>query len=334
MKSSLIAGLALLPCAVFAAIDQNFNEATELPDGWSGDGTIEQKSESDTDKVLAVDGTVTCDNAGTPSSYSKLSLQVKAPEGDAADDPDVDLMSGYSDSQFAVTTGALLEESGKLKVMVYQNGAWTATTATVTPSAWFTINLEFDYANKKVRGSVVEDGVQTEFTPYDFITQPENTSTNVSSLVLVGSSQVDDVSIYEAVATSELPPVLEGYGKVFLEDLGVSKSDLTDEVTQYGGLTVADRVATGLKPKDENTTFLATAIAPAADGKVAVTVPCAYDNGQDYELWINDTKADDTGWSFVRENGAITGVKIEATPASGKVLKFQVKAKAPAASAN
>ena len=81
MKSFLTAGLAMAVCAALAGVEkQTFDGSTTLPTGFEGDGTIELKTEGGTDKVLAVDGTVTCANGGTASQWGKTTFLVKAPE--------------------------------------------------------------------------------------------------------------------------------------------------------------------------------------------------------------------------------------------------------------
>lgn len=330
MKSFLTASLALVSCAVFAGVQQDFDnvESDALPSGWTGDGSIVAGDHGDDHggNMLSVDGKVTCDNTdGTASRWSKLSLWMKAPE-EATDlaSEDIEMTA----AQFAVATGA--EVDGALKVMVCQkkSGAeseyeWVDTGKTVAKGAWFAVNLEFDYGTQKVRVMVGNEVCDTE---YDLVSSKDATD-KIASLDVIGSSNVDDVSIQEAVAADSLTDVLKGY-KIYLADIeGAQLADLTDAAK-------AEKVAAGLDPNGD-TVFLAKEIAPAGDDKVAITVPCAFDNGQEYELWVNGNKADGADWSFNKDKaGKITGVTIEvAPPANTKVLKFQVKAKAKVATA-
>ena len=335
MKSFLTTGLALAACAALAGVEkQTFDGSTTLPTGFEGDGTIELKTEGVTDnKVLAVDGTVTCANsAGDASQWGKTTFLVKAPV-DATATADLPTAADIgAGCQIAVATGAEATDTTKLKVMVYQgkqgdNTVWVETNVTVAKGAWFTVVLDFDYSVSKVQ--VLVNGTSAGWFP---LVTTQATTSKIASLSFVGSTKVDDVSIAEVdnVPAEALPADLQKLN-VNLATLGVSIEDINCS-TPVGnsGLTVAQKIESGLNPKDDST-FTATALAPAADGKLAITVPCAFDNGQAYEVYVNDVKVDSTKAIVKDGNDKITGVNLTFAPGDAKVLKVQVKAVAPSA---
>lgn len=323
MKSFLTAGLALAACAALAGVEkQTFDGSTTLPTGFEGDGTIELKTEGGTDKVLAVDGTVTCANGGTASQWGKTTFLVKAPE-DATAPADLPTAADIGGCQIAVATGAAATD-GTLKVMVYQGGTtpWVeASGVTVAKGAWFTVVLDFDYSASKVQ-VLVND---TSAGWFPLVTKQATTS-KIASLSFVGSTKVDDVSIAEVPVPAAIKDLT-----VNLETLGVTIDQIVANATVgTSGLTVQQKIESGLNPKDDSK-FTATALAPAADGKLAITVPCAFDNGQTYEVYVNDVKVDSTKEIVKDGNDKITGVNLAFAPGAAKVLKVQVKAVAPSA---
>lgn len=308
MKSFLAMGLALASCAAFSAVTQNFDGA-ELPKGWSGDGSV-------ADGKLSVNGTVTCTNTGTASEWSKSLFVVKAP----ADGSDEMSTEGLSDCQIAVATGAEAADTTKLKVMVYQGSTtgWVDSGKTVGKAAWFSVGLEFDYANGKVKVAINGDAIAT---PYNVVT-PQAASSKIASLAFVGTADVDDVSIQEAVATSSLPD-LKGM-KIYAAEQGLTDEAITaNAVVGESGLTVQEKLQAGLDPTDSST-FTAQAIAQGS-----ITVPCAYDNGQVYKIKITGTDVR----TVDAKAGAIAEGKRTLTftmPTDlGRVLKFEVIASAP-----
>lgn len=327
MKSFLTVGLALAACAALAGVEkQTFDGSTTLPAGFAGDGTIELKTEGVTDnKVLAVDGTVTCANEGTASQWGKTTFLVKAP----VDGMDLnDLVTGdeVKDCQIAVATGSAVGDN--LKVAVYrgkQEGetdpVWVETDVTVAKGAWFTVVLDFDYSVSKVQ--VLVNNTSAGWFP---LVTKQATTSKIASLSFVGSTKVDDVSIAEVPVPAAIKDLT-----VNLETLGVTIDQIVANATVgTSGLTVQQKIESGLNPKDDSK-FTATALAPAAEGKLAITVPCAFDNGQAYEVYVNDVKVDSTKEIVKDGNDKITGVNLTFAPGAAKVLKVQVKAVAPSA---
>lgn len=327
MKSFLTAGLALAACAALAGVTENFNNASELTGtAFTGNGAIVTADSGDapaTGKVLAVDGTVTCANGGTASQWGKTTFLVKAPE-DATAPADLPTAADIGGCQIAVATGAAATD-GTLKVMVYQGGTtpWVeASGVTVAKGAWFTVVLDFDYSVSKVQ--VLVNGTSAGWFP---LVTTQATTSKIASLSFVGSTKVDDVSIAEVdnVPAEALPTDLQKLN-VNLKTLGVSIEDINSSTTVgTSDLTVAQKIESGLNPKD-NSTFTATAM-----GAGSITVPCAFDNGQVYTIVVTDA----TGSKEVAaEAGDIDNGKRTLTftmpQTTGKVLKFQVKASAPA----
>lgn len=319
MKSFLTAGLAMAACAALAGVEkQTFDGSTTLPTGFEGDGTIELKTEGGTDKVLAVDGTVKCSNGGTDKAqWGKTTFLVKAPE-DATAPADLPTAADIGGCQIAVATGAAATD-GTLKVMVYQGGTtpWVeASGVTVAKGAWFTVVLDFDYSVSKVQ--VLVNNTSAGWFP---LVTKQATTSKIASLSFVGSTKVDDVSIAEVPVPAAIKDLT-----VNLETLGVTIDQIVANATVgTSGLTVQQKIESGLNPKD-NSTFTATAM-----GAGSITVPCAFDNGQVYTIVVTDA----TGSKEVAaEAGDIDNGKRTLTftmpQTTGKVLKFQVKASAPA----
>lgn len=343
MKLLLTVGLALSSCAIMADVNQNFNDASGLPEGWTAaegsSATVEAVESGATlpsGNVLSVEGTVTCENTGTASEWSQTSFLVQAPE-----DENTDFITGeeVSGCQIAVTTGAADGEN--LKVMVYRGAtgdetapSWIDSGKTVGKGAWFSVGLNFDYTVDKVQ--VVINEADAGWYP---LVSAKGTAAgtpkkaSVGSLAFVGSSKVDDVRITGAdvVPATVLPEVLEGY-TVKLSEIGVSGEQLlSTDTVGASNMTVAEKVAAGLDPTDDSM-FVATALAPATEaGKLVVSVPCAFDNGQAYEVYVNGEKVDSTKAVVTDGSGKITGVNLAFEPGSAKVLKVQVKAVKPSA---
>lgn len=328
MKSFLTVGLTMAACAALAGVEkQTFDGSTTLPTGFEGDGTIELKTEGGTDKVLAVDGTVTCANGGTASQWGKTTFLVKAPE-DATAPADLPTAADIGGCQIAVATGAAATD-GTLKVMVYQGGTtpWVeASGVTVAKGAWFTVVLDFDYSVSKVQ--VLVNNTSAGWFP--LVTKQAMTS-KIASLSFVGSTKVDDVSITEVnnVPAEALPAAIKGLDKINLAAQGVTLAQIVENAkVGSSDLTVQEKIESGLNPTD-NSTFTATAM-----GAGSITVPCAFDNGQVYTIVVTDA----TGSKEVAaEAGDIDNGKRTLTftmpQTTGNVLKFQVKASAPTAPA-
>lgn len=334
MKSFLTAGLALAACAALAGVEkQTFDGSTTLPTGFEGDGTIELKTEGGTDKVLAVDGTVTCANEGTASQWGKTTFLVKAPE-DATAPADLPTAADIGGCQIAVATGAAATD-GTLKVMVYQGGTtpWVeASGVTVAKGAWFTVVLDFDYSVSKVQ--VLVNNTSAGWFPLVTPLEESVKTAKIKSLEFVGSTKVDDVSIAEVnnVPAEALPEAIKTLPSIDLAAQGVTLAQIVENAkVGTSGLTVQQKIEAGLNPQDDSK-FTATALAPAADeGKLAITVPCAFDNGQAYEVYVNGEKVDSTKAIVKDGNDKITGVNLTFAPGDAKVLKVQVKAVAPSA---
>ena len=334
MKSFLTAGLAMAACAALAGVTEDFNNASGLTGtAFTGDGAIVTAGSGDapaTGKVLAVDGTVTCANGGTASQWGKTTFLVKAPE-DATATADLPTANDIGDNcQIAVATGEAITEgddAGKLKVMVYQGGpsvGWTpAPNVTVTKDAWFTVVLDFDYSASKVQ--VLVNNKSAGWFP---LVTTQATTSKIASLSFVGSTKVDDVSIAEVtnVPTEALPETIKTLS-INLAEHGVTITEINDTAKKYAGLTVAERLESGLAPKG-STTFTATAM-----GAGSITVPCEADNGQVYQVVITDGAGTEVA-TVNATAGTIADGKRTLTFAmpttDKKVLKFQVQASAPA----
>ena len=341
MKSFLTAGFALATCAAFAAMSENFNGKTAGTTisgdvDWAG-GTVQNIAPED--NVLAIDGTVSCNNgAATESEFVKTSFNVLAPTDATADLPTGSELEGC---QIAIATGDEVSSgSSNLKVMIYHGGTtpgWAETGLTVTKDEWFTVTLHFDYTAKKAK---VEIGGAVSGL-FDLVTVPANeaTASKINSLSFVGSSKIDNVSIQEAVAQGTLPDNLKGF-TVYTTDLNVTTADLTSSQTYAGGLTVAQQIQAGITPKSETTSFVAKGLSTVTENNVVntvITVPCNNDNGQVYQVAITGNAGTAIKGSPVSATaGAIANNTRKLTfvvpETDEKVLKFNVVAKAPGSS--
>ena len=327
MKSFLTAGFALATCAAFAAMSEDFQnkDAGAITTGdWAG-GTVEV---SGSDKVLAIDGTVSCSNdtEAASSEFVKTSFKVFAP-ADATATTDLPTGTELSDCQIAIATGPYATETETtLKVMVYGGATpdWTDTGLTVATGAWFTVTLHFDYTEKTAK---VEIGGAVS-APVALVTKPESNVNvaKINSLSFVGSSKIDNVSIDEAITiatlTEKSASALAGL-EVYSSDLeaeGLETTDLSDD-------NVIKSITAGLTPTTSDVTFNATALSTESTQTV-ITVPCDKDYGQVYQVEINDGSATTTVSATA---GAIKGgaraltFTVPSELTSTKVLKFQVK---------
>ena len=341
MKAFLTAGLALATCAAFAAIEKQTFDSMDvgpIPAGnavWSGEGTVGTKTGTGVSgKSLAVAGTVICSNdtsVAAVSEFVKTSFQVKAPE-EGTETSELPTGAEVADCQIAVATGAAGTgaDADKLKVMVYAGStpAWTDTGLKVTTNDWFDVTLSFDYSGSPKTAKVQIGNAVAG--PFILVTPPASATAKINSLNFVGAAEIDDVLIDEALTQESLASSgLEGM-HIYTNELGVTQAEIADPVTTYGDMTVADRIVAGLAPKDE-TTFTATALATTDDGQVGITVPRVYDNGQVYSVVVTEDGVERTVSNVTPELGD-GSVTLKVMPATGtKVIKLQVKAKAPGA---
>lgn len=332
MKAFLTAGLALATCAAFAAIPtQTFNGEKDTTI-WFGDCAVSSG-------VLAVEGTAICSNATTAadSEFVKTSFDVKAPEDETTELPTGAELEGC---QIAIATGAATGTNNEqLKVMVYaitnaNEAGWADTGLAVETGSVFTVTLSFDYMQSNV---TVQVGSLSR-GPYTLVTPPENNATTakINSLNFVGSTEIDNVGIDEALAKSQLPSNLEGL-MVYTNSLpsGVTLANLTDN---GGDNNYAKHIEAGLTPSEAPLAFNATGLSTVTENetvKTVITVPCNADYGQVYKVVITDA-ADAPIGKVDAEAGAISGdsraLKFVMPTTEKTVLKIRVESGAPASS--
>ena len=330
MKSFLTAGFALATCAAFAAMpEQDFDG---LGDGaitdegnWKG-GVVEPKTTGSEDKVLAIDGTVSCSNDvnSASSEFVKTSFKVLAPADATADLP---TGTELADCQIAIATGDEVSSgSSNLKVMVYQGATtgWVSSGLTVAKDDWFEVTLHFDYTAQKAK---VQIGNNVSTNLFNLVTAPNGTTAKINSLSFVGSSKIDNVSIDEAITRATLTEKSAGA----LVGLEVYQSDLTAaslETKDLSNANVIKSITAGLTPTTSEVTFNATALSTESTQTV-ITVPCDKDYGQVYNIAINDgttTTKVEAEAGAIQDNSRALKFSI---PSSARVLKFQVEASAP-----
>ena len=334
MKAFLTAGLSLAACAAFAAIPtQTFDTAGTLDNTiWFGvDGTKVSGG------VLAVEGTAICSNAAAAvaSEFVKTSFKVKAPEDETTELPTGAELEGC---QIAIATGAASGDD--LKVMVYaitnaNTAGWADTGLTVATGTEFTVTLSFDYMQTNVTVQIDRSSADPSSAgPYTLVTPPDNNATTakINSLNFVGSTEIDDVGIDEALAMSQLASTLDGL-QIYTNSLpaGVTVDDLKEDNIY------TKHIEAGLTPSDAPLAFNATALTTVTEGntvKTVITVPCNADYGQVYKVVITGA-AGNLIDKVDAEAGAISGnsraLKFEVPATEAKVLKFNVEVGAPAA---
>lgn len=333
MKSFLTAGFALATCAAFAALEKQVfdglaNGAITAEGNWKG-GVVEPITTGSNDKVLAIDGTVSCNNgAATESEFVKTSFKVFAP-ADATATTDLPTGSELEGCQIAIATGPEVEVTGTsmLEVMVYQGTTtgWVSSGLTVAENDWFEVTLHFDYTAKKAK---VQIGDNVSKTLFNLVTAPNDTIAKINSLSFVGSSKIDNVSIAEAIAKGSLADTLDGL-EIYAADLpnGVEADNLKSDNN------FTKHIEAGLTPSDSVVTFNATALSTESTQPV-ITVPCDKDYGQVYQVVINDTTTVPATAGDIKGGARALKFTVPSTLTSTKVLKFQVKVGAPTASSN
>lgn len=338
MKSFLTAGFALATCAAFAAIPTQTFEGEKDTTIWFGDCTVSSG-------VLAVEGTAICSNAtaAVASEFVKTSFKVKAPEDETTELPTGDELRGC---QIAIATGAATGTNNEqLKVMVYaitnaNEAGWADTGLAVATGTEFTVTLSFDYMQTNVTVQIDRSSAG----PYTLVTPPANNATyaKINSLNFVGSTEIDDVGINEAVAKSSMTGALADLQglTVYTNEVGMTLEEIASSSAGSGGLTAAQRIEAGLTATDATASFTATALTTVTEYntvKTVITVPCDKDYGQVYQVEITDNAGKAISESPVSATaGAIANNTRELTflvpETDEKVLKFNVVAKAPGSS--
>lgn len=336
MKAFLTAGLALATCAAFAAIPTQTFVGEKDTTIWFGDGTV-------SGGVLAVEGTAICSNATTAadSEFVKTSFQVKAPEDETTELPTGAELAGC---QIAIATGAATGTNNEqLKVMVYaitnaNEAGWADTGLAVETGSVFTVTLSFDYMQSNVTVQVDSSSAGSSSAgPYTLVTPPANNATyaKINSLNFVGSTEIDNVGIDEALAKSSMTGALADLQglTVYTNEVGMTLEEIAASTAGSGGLTAAQRIEAGLTATAEAASFTATALTTMTEGntvKTVITVPCNADYGQIYKVVITDAAGTAiTGSPVTAEAGAISensrALKFVVPATDKKVLKFTVQ---------
>lgn len=308
MKSFLTAGLALAACAALAdakngiVYQDNFNgDSADRP--WSSGGTVK-------DGKMAIAEEATC----TPKPVADLTCRVAEFDVDISDAGEAPSIVP-TNAQLAVAAGP--EVDGKVSIYVFSgSGAvWKPTGVSVTPGT-VRIRMVFNYATK--RCDLTVGGVPAG--TYAIIGGSSATFSAVNSLTFIGATTVDDIKLadldkkFTSGAAAGLTVTYDN-----LVAWGVDPTAVTEEA--------AGKLTAGLAP---NGTATFTAKAMSAN---SITVPCDADNGQVYQVVITDGagNAVDTVAATAGEiaDGKRT-LTFEMPTTDKKVLKFQVKASAPA----
>lgn len=212
---------------------------------------------------------------------------------------------------------------------------------TVPTQTWARVTLNFDYTNARCQVSVNGEAANSSA---GYVKSSENTfggswypvisssASKLSELTFVGSTKVDDVLISEsdsAIARFTGGVTVDGVEVPYdyLANYSI-KTGAVDKVVGESGLTVAQKYETGLDPTDDST-FTATSIVPNGDD-IVITIPCAVDNSQTYEVYCKVDGGEYTKVTSVTDGGFVPTTNTRTLtfpkPTTGTVVQYQVKA--------
>lgn len=343
MKSMLTAGLALASCVAFAERSWDFGsdaaaDLTGVADCYGEGSLVTGEGSPAEGAVLALDGLVVCSNntAAANKEWGNTKFLLKVPT-EGVDDFAAEGLEGC---QFAVALGAL--EGDALKVMAYYldpasvsttpSNIWQGAGFSVATGTWVQVEMDFDYKDNKVSLAM---GGATNLYPMAVGYTPAGPGVSkMLALSFVGASKVDTIGIVEtnAVPAAALPEALQGFTALDLAELDVSIDDLHSTATgANSGLTVAEKITAGLNlAAEQDKPFASTKLAEGSSvNELAITIPCDTNNGQAYEVVINGTTV--VNPTSVSEPSDGKRTLTFAVPSGVKVVKVQVRAKAPSA---
>ncbi len=357
-KCLISACAALAFTAVSAAVSDDFEstEAGATPEGWTGNGTVAAETyeytkavglpltDKDHTKFLSVSGqavrTYTTESSATYKT-AQVDMMVKVMAADDVPDaPDT-----TSDIQVAIATGAITEEgSTKAPIYIYKGGdtaAWVATGKSYETNTWVRLMMVMDYDDSKCTVTIDGDVIDT----VAFVGTP-TAATQVSNITVEGLTSLDDVVLtpstdsaaditpFPAEATSDVAKVGDDNVPVKLNWLykngidGEVEKVMETECSDSSGMTYAQKYEAGLDI-DDGKKFEVTSMTVKDANTAAFTVPGKADA---YEVVItadNGTPSTmDSSKIKTTTDSGVTTATVDLTGVSGKVIKFQLKAKA------
>ena len=356
-KCLISACAALAFTAVSAAVSDDFEstDAGATPDGWTGNATVAAETytyskavglpltgdEQKHEKVLSVSGqavrTYTIEESATYKTATvDMMVKVMAAD-DVPDAPDT-----TSDIQVAIATGAITDGSTKAPIYIYKTvdseTAWVATGKSYETNTWVRLMMVMNYDNSKCTVTIDGDVIDT----VAFVGTP-TVATQVSNITVEGLTSLDDVVLtpstdsatditpFPSDAKSETATVGDEGSEVYVKLNWLYKNGLdgdtvtmSTECSDDSGMTYAQKYEAGLDI-DDGQKFEVTSMTVKDANTAAFTVPGEADA---YEVVIDADGATNTLTPTTSTKDGVTTATVDLTGVSGKVIKFQLKAKA------
>ena len=256
---------------------------------------------------------------------------------DVPDAPDT-----TSDIQVAIATGAITDGSTKAPIYIYKTvdseTAWVATGKSYETNTWVRLMMVMNYDNSKCTVTIDGDVIDT----VAFVGTPK-VSAQVSNITVEGLTSLDDVVLtpstdsatditpFPAEATSDVAKVGDEGSEVYVKLNWLYKNGLdgdtvtmSTECSDESGMTYAQKYEAGLDINDGQK-FEVTSMTVTDANTAAFTVPGKADA---YEVVIDADGATNTLTPTTTTKDGVTTATVNLTGVSGKVIKFQLKAKA------
>ncbi len=356
-KSMIGACAAVAFSAVSAAVSDSFEDGTtgSAPSNWSGNGTVAEetytysKAESlglpleaeniTHAKILSVAGQTVRTYASTEATSGdtvKIDMMVKITANDDVPEvPDV-----TNDIQVAVATGAITEEgSTKAPLYIYEGAesGWVASGKSYETNSWVRLIMLLDYTAKTCGVTVDGDLVKTVAFP-----GTPTTDKKVSSITAEGVLALDDVVVTAGTSDTPVKPfpdgkksdtakVGDGDAQVYVDlnwlyenKLDGASVNMATICSDSSGMTYAQKYEAGLDVADGKK-FEVTSMTVADAKTAAFTVPGAADA---YEVVMDVDGTTSTVTPSTTTTDGVTTATVSLENVTGKVIKFQLKAKA------
>ncbi len=368
-KCWISACAALAFSVVSAAAVQDDFESTDTgstPTGWTGNGTVAAEEYTYTKavglpltdegqahtKTLAVSGqavrTYGEDTATGESVTVDMMVKIMAAD-DVPDAPDT-----TSDIQVAIATGPVADDATVAPIYIYKGTTtddgttydWEDTGKSYETNSWVRLMMVMDYDNNACKVTIDGDLIGTVNFPGTSLTA----SKKVSSITVEGLTSLDDVVVtgneksasaldpFPEKATSETATV--GTDSVPVKLNWLYKNGIDGDVSKVmetkcsdeSGMTYAQKYEAGLDIDDKQK-FEVSSMSITEAKSAVFTVPGKADS---YSVVIDSDGTTTTVIPTTSTENGVTTATVDLSQVTGKVIKFQLKAKAvdPNASSN
>ena len=248
--------------------------------------------------ALAIAGTVTYTESGTPSTgASQVDFMFKVEPTDELEDPAGD------DVKVALAVGTNDVNEGKAPIKLWckttsgGSADWVDLASAVTTGSWMRATLVLDYDNSKCSVSLNGDPVLNGSDKWFYFAN--NGGDYVASITMVGSTMVDDLVVtHTALAKYEIPgggtavAGADGVTYEYINKYGVTVEQATDSTYKCAnsGMTVAEKFEAGLDPTTDTKFALQTMT--TTKSSATVTFPGMKADGS-YSVKVSTTKGGD-----------------------------------------